>query len=72
MHQIPASELFKQLTAAEAAEFMNTSPSTLERRRRDGTGPKYLKINPRVVRYRLVDLIEHQEAHLVPQEAHSG
>ena len=72
MHQIPAAELFKQLTSAEAAEFVNTSVETLKRRRLDGTGPKYLRINPSVVRYRLVDLIEYQEAHLVPQEALIG
>ena len=72
MHQIPTAELFKQLTSAEAAEFMNTSPFTLERRRRDGTGPKYLRINQCSVRYRLVDLIEYQEALLVMPEAHSG
>jgi hypothetical protein len=63
--KIPPEALNKQYTSAQAAEFLNVTPITLERRRRDGSGPQYLRINPSVVRYRLIDLINYQEQHLV-------
>ena len=43
------------LTALSAAEYLHVSPSTLAKRRVDGTGPRFIKVG-RSVRYRRVDL----------------
>jgi hypothetical protein len=58
-------DLYKELTPTEAAEFRNVSTRKQEKERQDGTGPKYLKVSYRTVRYRLIDLLEYQEQHLV-------
>lgn len=36
-------------TQQEAADFLRVSPRTLERKRQDGSGPKYRKFGARVV-----------------------
>lgn len=44
------------LTTAEAAEYIGFSEISLRRWRSQGTGPKYLKLGARRVRYRREDL----------------
>lgn len=47
------------LTTIEAGEFLRVSPRTLEDKRVDGTGPRYLKVGPgkrAKVLYRMDDL----------------
>ena len=43
------------LTTEEAAEYVGTSPRTLERYRVTGEGPRFLKVGRKVL-YRLADL----------------
>lgn len=44
------------LRTPEAARFVGLSPSTLEKLRRTGGGPKFIKLARRVVVYRVEDL----------------
>lgn len=50
------------LTQREAADFLRLSERTLERYRRTGTGPAFVKLGRRVV-YRIADLTAFTEAH---------
>lgn len=50
------------LTQSEAAEFLRLSPRTLERKRLDGTGPRFVKAGRRVL-YRRTDIEAWTEAH---------
>ncbi len=45
----------RMLRTPEAARFLSLSPSTLEKHRIFGTGPKFIKLGGRVV-YKLEDL----------------
>ena len=56
----------KLLTAEEAAEFLDIRVGTLAQWRSQGRGPRYIKIEGRLVRYRLADLEAYLEEHLVP------
>jgi predicted site-specific integrase-resolvase len=51
----------ENLKTAEAAEFLQVKPATLEQWRWQGTGPKFIKMN-RSVRYRREDLQAFVEA----------
>jgi len=62
---MPVVELYRQLNTKQAAAFLGTCTATLERRRREGVGPRYVRIKANHVRYRIKDLIEYQEQHLV-------
>lgn len=44
------------LTEDQAAEFLGFTPSFLQARRYRGTGPAYVRISQRAVRYRPEDL----------------
>ena len=46
------------LTVLQAAELLGTSPRTLDGWRCDGTGPPYLKLSHKVVRYVEHELLE--------------
>ena len=46
----------KLLTASQAGELLGVSPETLERWRGAGTGPAFIKLSGRYVRYRQDDL----------------
>ncbi|EKM99420.1 MULTISPECIES: AlpA family transcriptional regulator [unclassified Acidocella] len=46
----------KLLTARQAGELLGVSPETLERWRGAGTGPAYVKLSGRYVRYKQDDL----------------
>ena len=44
------------LNTAEAAEYLGLQPDTLERWRRQGRGPKYIRMEGWAIRYRRCDL----------------
>ncbi|WP_277983941.1 helix-turn-helix transcriptional regulator [Sphingomonas faeni] len=44
------------LRPAEAAKYLGTSRSTLERKRIDGSGPSFRKLGSRMVAYAVSDL----------------
>ena len=50
------------LIQSEAAELLRLSPRTLERKRLDGTGPRFVKAGRRVL-YRRADIEAWTEAH---------
>lgn len=56
-----AAQLRRYLTNAEAAEFLQLSPRTLEKQRVVGGGPRFRKFGRRVV-YALDDLVRWAEA----------
>ena len=53
---------YRQLSTADAAKLVGLSTRKLEMLRRDGGGPRFLRISRRCVRYRLIDLIEWQNS----------
>ena len=55
-------------TPDETAEVLHTSPRTLERRRLDGTGPKFVKLGRRVL-YRPEDVDTYVSEHTVSNTA---
>jgi len=48
----------RYLDTVSAAEFLCLSPDTLRKYRSAGIGPEFHKVNDRVVRYRVSDLVE--------------
>jgi predicted DNA-binding transcriptional regulator AlpA len=52
----------RYLTRAEAALMLALEPQTLAKWAMDGRGPKLIKLNARVIRYRLSDLLAYIEA----------
>jgi hypothetical protein len=50
------------LTRAEAAEILKIRPQTLARWAMTGEGPKFRKINARVVRYEYQDVIDFAQS----------
>lgn len=62
---IEAAELYKQIPTEQAANFLGVSVRQLENWRQIGGGPNFVKNGHRLVRYRIKELIEFQEAHLV-------
>lgn len=50
------------MTERQAAKFLGFSPRFLQMRRLQGSGPKYIKVSARAVRYRRRDLIEWIES----------
>jgi hypothetical protein len=65
MHETREMEESAGLKTPAAARFLNVSPKWLHAQRVRGTGPKYYRIGPKLVRYRLRDLVEFQEQGLV-------
>jgi hypothetical protein len=59
------TESLQLLSASETADLLGVNATQLEIWRRKGSGPKYVRLNQRCVRYRLGDLVEYLEAHLV-------
>lgn len=51
--------------ANRAAELLGVSPCTLRNWRTAGTGPRYARINANQVLYRISDLDEWLQSHLV-------
>lgn len=63
-HDHYSPELYRQFDTDEAAEILDIAPRSLEKKRQEGTGPPFVRLSPKCVRYRLIDLIKYQEAHL--------
>jgi hypothetical protein len=63
------AELYRIRPPAEAATSFRTNLYTLKRRRRQGNGMRYVRINPTDVGFHL---IEYQAQHLVIQEVAHG
>ena len=61
---IAQAELYRQLTTAQAADFLNVPKRNLEQMRSEGRGPLFVRFSKRNVRYRLLDLIRYQEKQL--------
>jgi len=60
----------RQVPQKDAAEFLGVSLRKMEKMRREGDGPKFVRLSSKLVRYRICDLIEFQEQHL--QENNAG
>ena len=60
----------RQVPSEEAAEFLGISIRKLEKYRREGDGPVFVRLSHKLVRYRICDLLKFQEQHL--QENNSG
>jgi excisionase family DNA binding protein len=54
------------LTCQEAAEFLGVPVGTLAQWRSQRRGPQYIKLEGRLVRYRLTDLESYLSERLVP------
>jgi hypothetical protein len=61
---IPTAELYRQLDTDQTADFLNVPKRNLEMMRSQGTGPLFIRVGRRAVRYRLLDLIRYQEKQL--------
>ncbi len=60
------------LRPAEAAELVGVEARALEAWRNRGSGPRYVKVSPRCIRYRRIDLIEWAERRLQSTTAEDG
>jgi hypothetical protein len=56
------------LDSAGAALFLKISERTLERWRRNRTGPSYVRLSARAVRYRVADLRRFRDGHTIECE----
>jgi excisionase family DNA binding protein len=56
------------LTSKEAAEFLSIPEGTLAQWRSQRRGPQYVKLEGRLVRYRLTDLETYLSGHVVKTE----
>ena len=52
----PTLNDLRVLTAASASELLTISIPVMERWRREGTGPRFIRLSARRVGYRLADL----------------
>lgn len=50
------------LTEAQAAQFINLSPRFLQVRRLQSSGPKFIRISHRCIKYRVSDLLSWIES----------
>jgi hypothetical protein len=57
--EVPEADLF--LTEARAAELLSINVRTLQQWRLRGTGPKFVRISSRCIRYRHRDLLRWTE-----------
>ena len=65
MPELSNTEALQLLNSSEAASLLGVNSVIMETWRRQGRGPKYIRINQRTVRYRLGDLAAFQDAHIV-------
>jgi len=59
----------RQIPSEQAAEFLGVSIRKMEKMRREGDGPRFVRLSSKLVRYRVCDLIEFQEHHLEENNA---
>lgn len=52
------------ITETQAADFLGIAIRTLQKWRMNGTGPKFVRVSSRCVRYRRRELIAWADAHL--------
>ncbi len=64
MLQAEVELLVKQIGSGKAANLLDVSERTLEKWRREGGGPKFVRISHKLVRYRICDLREFPESRL--------
>lgn len=65
MNDLSRTEAMQLLNAIDTADLLGVQPTQLEIWRRKGTGPKYVRLNQSCVRYRLGDLVEYLDEHVV-------
>lgn len=54
------SERNKLLTESEAANLLGLSPLTLRQWRGKGIGPSFIRMSPKVIRYKFLTLVQYQ------------
>ena len=47
-----------------AGDFLDLTPRTMQAKRQQGGGPRFVRLSSRCVKYRRIDLREHAEARL--------
>ncbi len=57
-HTGTQQEVGRLLTEQELAEHFNVEPTLLERQRKAGYGPPFIRIGPRTIRYRPEDAVQ--------------
>lgn len=65
MYELTKAEALQLLNTEQAADLLGVNTIIMETWRRKGVGPRYVRINSKCVRYRLGDLADFQERHLV-------
>lgn len=65
MPELTKTEALQLLNTEEAANLLGVNNIIMETWRRKGTGPRFIRINSKCVRYRLGDLAEFQDQHIV-------
>jgi hypothetical protein len=65
MSELTKTEAMRQVPTEDAADLLGVNPVIMETWRRKGIGPSYIRINQKCVRYRLGDLADFQDDHLV-------
>ena len=60
---------YQQLSEDEVASLVGLTKKTLQKKRKDGTGPRYVRVSAKCVRYRLMDIIAWQENLLIRSTA---
>ena len=65
----PADPFNVFLTEGQLEERWGAKKGYCAEQRAQGTGPKYTRFSPRMVRYRLAHVIEHEEGHTFESNA---
>jgi len=65
MYEFTKTEALQLLNTEQAAALLGVNSIIMETWRRKGTGPRFVRINSKCVRYRLGDLADFQDAHAV-------
>lgn len=55
--------LNEYLTTEDAAKMLKVGKSTLEQARLKGTGPKFTKFGPKIIRYKVDDIVAWGESY---------
>ena len=63
---------FELIDEREAAVFLDLTERTLQKWRQAGSGPKFIRLSARCIKYRRINLREHAEERLVTSTADPG